>query len=363
MTGRIRPYGVVIDGHLELGVELTFDGDRIEFSPHTGIPEPYILSPGFVNAHSHLEYRGMQGKLDHHREFVAWIRGLRDLKQAETAAEVLEACILGATENRKTGVAWIIEHSDRLGSRAAMTAAGLEGTVLQEVITFFENADPGVKLSEIREKAAAQNARLTPHAPYTVDAKTLQSLESPISVHVAETQNENQWVREGTGPMAEAWASVGYQIEPGHRSMVAYLDSLGLVTPGNQFVHACAVDEEDLNLLAAKGVHVAHCPRSNERLGCPIAPVRRMLERGIPVGIGLDSPASSGPIDMFAEMRAALHLSRYSGNPLTAESFWKMATAPTFGAQPRGWFKLHVTGATHTEDLLERGAPELVEWV
>jgi cytosine/adenosine deaminase-related metal-dependent hydrolase len=269
----------------------------------------------------------------------------------------------GAKENRATGVGWIIEHSDRIGAREAMETACLEGTLLQEVITFFEHADPSEKLKTIREKAILQNAHLTPHAPYTVDAATLKSLGSPISIHFAETPNETQWVRDGTGPMAEAWASVGYQIEPGHRSIVAYLDSLGLVKPGNQFVHACAVDDEDLDLLAQNGVHIAHCPRSNDRLGCPIAPIRQMLERGIPVGIGLDSPASSGPIDMFAEMRMALHLSRYSGNPITAEQIWQMATRPTFGAQPKGWFKLHVPGATQTEDLLETGAPARVEWV
>ena len=61
--------------------------------------------------------------------------------------------------------------------------------------------------------------------------------------------------------------------------------------------------------LAEGEVMIAHCPRSNLNLGCPLPDVRRMLDMGLKVGLGMDSPASSGPIDMFAEMRAMMTVS------------------------------------------------------
>ena len=107
-------------------------------------------------------------------------------------------------------------------------------------------------------------------------------------------------------------------------------------------------------------------------LNCPTAPVRQMLDAGILVGLGLDSAASSGPIDMFEEMRAVSVLIR-------PEEIWNMAT--TMGADSirfaahelPAWriergssvplIKINVTDAYSTEELIERGSPDRVEWV
>jgi 5-methylthioadenosine/S-adenosylhomocysteine deaminase len=70
------------------------------------------------------------------------------------------------------------------------------------------------------------------------------------------------------------------------------------------------VDAEEIGLLAASGTAVAHCPRSNALLGCGVAPVRELLDSGITVGLGTDSPASAPSFDMFDEMRAALTAAR-----------------------------------------------------
>ncbi|MBC8063981.1 MAG: hypothetical protein H7Y17_04070, partial [Chlorobia bacterium] len=70
----VRPYGIVQSGSLQLGLEILLHGNQItEVRPHTGIPENFVVSPAFVNAHSHLEYRGMQGKLKS-EEYWSWIR-------------------------------------------------------------------------------------------------------------------------------------------------------------------------------------------------------------------------------------------------------------------------------------------------
>lgn len=384
----LRPYGIVIEGKLELGLELLVqDGTIQQVRPHTGIPENFVVSPAFVNAHSHMEYRGMQGKLQS-TEYWPWIREITEMKRTEVEMKVRRDSIAAAQENRSTGVAVIAEHSDRPVAATAMVSSGLQGVVFQETITFFESQSRAEKLRSIRQKAAEQAkilhrpVPLTPHAYHTVDRQTLaefgQSRE-PISIHVAETELESRFTRDGEGEIADFYRQFNIPFEPTGKGIVQTLADLGLARSDAQFVHCCALEEGDIDLLARSQVAVAHCPRSNIRLKCPTAPVRRMLEAGIPVGLGLDSPASSGPIDMFAEMRAAVRISLEKGEAVLPETAWKMATS--MGAKSLGFagldlsswdvkegsktplIRIHLSGATTVEDLIEGGSPSKVDWV
>jgi len=147
---------------------------------------------------------------------------------------------------------------------------------------------------------------------------------------------------------------------------------MGFLKPHTQVVHVCDVTSEEIDRLASRGVTVAHCPRSNENLLCPPSPVARMREKGIIVGLGLDSAATSGKIDMFAEMRAAIRAAERRGEPLTPESIWTMAT--TDGAKSiflsRNW-KIEPGGnpdlilidpgkARNLEELIQFGSPRAI---
>lgn len=356
----VRPHGIVIEGELRLGLELVVDGKESHIQPHTGIPEPFILSPAFVNAHSHLEYRGLQGKISE-TAYWPWIRAITSLKPTQDLEQVRADTILAAQENVAAGVGYIMEHSDRPFAAEAMLRAGLDGVIYQELITLAENDDVSAKVQTVRERATTQAQTLgglvhvAPHATYTVSRYALAELGSsgePVSIHVSETEYENKFFREGTGPIGEFYERLGIPHPGRFRSAVAYLHELGLVRSGAQFVHCCAVDSEDIALMAAGGVTVAHCPRSNRNLGCPISPIPEFLKAGVQIGLGLDSPASSGPIDMFAEMREALR-----SNPcLSAEQVWKMATA---GSLETKWIKIESADATCTEDLLAQPTPPI----
>jgi len=379
----LRPYAFISNGEFQMGAEFVLDEGRIvEVRPQSGLPDDYILSPAFVNVHSHLEYRGMQGRLEG-GDFVEWIRRLIPVKAAQSAEEVAADCLVAAHENRATGVGWIGEHSDRVGAAAAMNAAGLRGRIFQEVITAGSMNDIDSKLDFVRGKAAHQTAilgdevSLNPHATYSVDEGTLRSLSekaAPLSIHAAESLYENQLIRHGAGPYAELERSLGLEPIALGMSVIEYLDQVGFLKPGNQLVHACDVSSSDLDLMAERGVSVAHCPRSNDYLGCPVAPVLEMVRRGIPVGLGLDSAASSGPVDFFAEMRSAVDASLRIGKALSPEQVWGMAT--TGGAASMGlgrwdlWpgsraplIAVEVPNVFSTEELIERGSPGVVRWI
>ncbi len=383
---RLRPYGIVLDGRLELGLELEVENGQItHLGPQTGMPDPYVLSTAFVNVHSHLEYRGMLGKMPS-GEYWPWIREITRLKPLQTPAEVAHDCLVAARENLATGVAAIGEHSDRPYSGAALAKAQLKGVMFQEVITSYMMDTRTERLAEIEANAAINRTAfngpvlLSPHTAFTVDHQTLAEIGasgSPFSIHVAETALESQFTRDGSGPLRQGDRPAAIGFQPHGKSIIGTLDELGLVRCGAQFVHCCAIEPEDPAVLAERGVTVAHCPRSNVTLGCPIAPIRELLDAGVVVGLGLDSAASSGPIDFFAEMRAALEVSRHRGRPLLAEEVWQMATE--MGARsvpglelPR-WqiavgdapplIALDIPGALTVEELIMQGSPSRVRWI
>ncbi len=323
-----------------------------------------------------------------HPEYYEWIYELTRLKPLETPEFVREQCMVAAKENRATGVAWMGEHSDRTGSAEAMIANGLGGWIFQEVIT-ANDADVAARMKLLRDRLtqtkalctsqSSLSASLNPHAYFTVDRQTLRELGEngePSSIHLAETIHESNYTRTGTGPLADRRRSQGIPFEIYGQSVVEVLNDLGVLRPGMQCVHCCDIDKKDIEILSTSGVTIAHCPRSNVRLQCPISPVREMLDAGLTVGLGMDSPASGGPIDMFAEMRSALDVSHERNAPLTPQEVWRMATSmgyQSFGAPKGDWniaigsktplIAISATKEASVESMIRLGSPTSTRWV
>jgi 5-methylthioadenosine/S-adenosylhomocysteine deaminase len=380
----LRPYGLVIRGELEIGLEIELqDGVISAIRPHTGMPDGFVISPAFVNAHSHLEYRGLMSKVQT-GDYFGFIRSITELKGQQTMDEVSLDCERAAAENRATGVGLIGEHSDRPYAGRALRQVGIGGILFQELITFFEREAPTEKRRLVQERLREQalefagETALAPHTAYTVDENSLREFKygESFSVHVAESVYENRFFVSGEGPIAEFYRRNGFEVKGTGKTVVGNLSDWGLVREGAQFVHCCDVSLPEIGLMAKADVRVAHCPRSNAALNCPIAPIREMLDAGVRVGIGLDSAASSGPIDMFAEMRSALEVSAYRGKPLSAEEVWRMATnadslpwhatAPEWDIQVGSrtpLIRVEIEQPNTTWDLIEQGTSEKVSWI
>lgn len=339
----LRPYGIIVEGRLQIGAEVHLDptGVITKVQPLTGPPDPYVLSPAFVNAHSHLEYRGLQGQIQE-TDFFPWIRAITERKANQALDQVQKDIETAAQENLAAGIAYIAEHSDRPGAAQAMAKLGLKGVIYQELITFNEQDDPDAKFAKVTALAEEQSkyglpVHVNPHALYTVDETSLAKLakaQAPVSIHIAESVHENPFIEFAIGPFADLHRRFGFNPPATGLRCIPYLKQLGLLTPRTQLVHACDINDQDLHLIQISGASVAHCPRSNTALNCPPAPLREMLDLRIPVGLGLDSPASSGPIDMIAEMQACLETSYQRRKPVTPEETWNLAT--TAGARSLG---------------------------
>jgi 5-methylthioadenosine/S-adenosylhomocysteine deaminase len=133
------------------------------------------------------------------------------------------------------------------------------------------------------------------------------ALGVPVATHLSESAHEDAYVRDGSGPWSEL---AGILVEPLGTSGVRALAERGLLDARVIAAHCVTVEPEEIALLAAHDVAVAHCPRSNGYLGCGVAPLAELLAAGVRVCVATDSPASTPSFDMFEELRAAVTSAR-----------------------------------------------------
>jgi 5-methylthioadenosine/S-adenosylhomocysteine deaminase len=290
------------------------------------------IVPGFVNAHSHLEYAVYAGFGDG-LAFAPWL-ALHIERKARIGFEEMEAIArAGAAACLRSGITTTADYSFSGAAAPACAALGLRAVVYLEVF----GSDPDGVLAQFErsrervEGSLSESVRLgiSPHAPYTVSADAWEAcagLGLPVGTHLAESPAERAWLVHGTGPMAEVRHLM---VEPPGETGVRTLARRGLLGPGTVAAHCVDVEEDEIALLAEHHVGIAHCPRSNGILGCGIAPLTALRAASERVGLGTDSPASTPSFDMFEELRTAVIAARAREarpDALTATEALELAT-------------------------------------
>jgi cytosine/adenosine deaminase-related metal-dependent hydrolase len=297
--------GVTVeDGRvIAVGPADSLEGERREF------PGAAIV-PGLVNAHTHLEYAVYAGFGDG-LAFGPWLHTHIERKARIGWEEFVAIAKLGAAECLASGVTTIGDASFSGAAAVAASELGLGAIVYLEVF----GHEPR-RVEELRARIEALEPEVepgvllgvSPHAPYSVSAEVYAetyALGRPVATHLAESDDERDYMLRGAGPIAAV-----SDVEPPGTTSVRHLAAHGLLEARVLAAHCVKVDAEEIELLARHDVAVAHCPRSNALLGCGIAPLRKLLDAGIRVGLGTDSPASTPSFDMFEEMRAAVYAAR-----------------------------------------------------
>jgi cytosine/adenosine deaminase-related metal-dependent hydrolase len=284
------------------------------------------ILPGLVNAHSHLELTVMRGFLEREEnDFFAWLRKLTLARLAMTADDLLVSATCGAIEAARAGVTCLGDASSAAQpGMKALQAVGLRGIVYQE--SFGPDprfADESVaklreQLSELRTlEDQLVRVGVSPHAPYTVSGRQLELISRlaldehlPLMMHAAESQAEKLFMLEGLGPFAEGLRSRGIEWQAPGISTIQYLHRHGMLETRPLFAHCINVDDADLELISQSNSGVAHCPKSNAKLGHGRAPFASFIAHEIHVGLGSDSVASNNTCDILEEARAATLLAR-----------------------------------------------------
>jgi len=267
-----------------------------------------VIVPGFVNAHSHIEYAVYAGFGDG-LPFVPWIGMHVQRKEALDLDDMVAIATVGAHECLRSGVTTIGDCSFSGAAANAAVATGLRAIVYLEA--FGRDASALDRFHELHTRIEPLlgdrvAVGVSPHAPYTCTLEVYRAcaaLELPQATHFAESTAEREWLVHGAGD----WSPLaGLLVPPPGETGIRMLAAEGLLGPGLMAAHCVHADDEEIALLAAHGVGVAHCPRSNGYLGCGVAPLEELRAAGVAVSIATDSPASTPSLDMFEEIRAAI---------------------------------------------------------
>ena len=303
----IEKGAVAIDGDSIAAVGTVADlGDGEHFADAA-------IVPGFVNAHTHLEYAVYAGFGDG-QSFGPWISTHVERKQRLERTDMEAIARLGAAECLRSGITTVGDLAFSGASAHACAELGLRAIVYLEI--FGRDPDDARRqFEEKREYVSPAVSELlaigvSPHAPYTCTTEVYAvaaSLALPVATHLNESADELNWLLRGEGPW-EPFAEM--LVEPDGQSGIRRLAAAGLLDERVAAAHCVKVDGDEIALLARNGVAVAHCPRSNALLGCGVAPLHELREAGLRVGIGTDGVSSVPSHDFFAELRTVIGSAR-----------------------------------------------------
>lgn len=268
------------------------------------------LLPGLVNCHTHLPMSLFRGIADD-KELMEWLNDY--IFPAEARALNPEFVRWGTRlslwEMLRGGITTVVDmYMFEREVAEECARLGMRGVLGQAMIDFptpdyasWEARVEGTRqfISDFRNHPRIIPA-VAPHAPYTVSPEHLQEchrlaeeLNCPLVIHLAETRGETDQIRQRYGA-----------------TPVRHLERLGLLSRRLIAAHVVWPEDDEIPLLAAHQVGVGHCPQSNAKLACGIAPVVTMLEAGVAVGLGTDGCASNNDLDMWQEMRTANFLQK-----------------------------------------------------
>lgn len=262
-----------------------------------------VLLPGFKNAHTHSAMTFLRSFADD-LPLARWLNEMCfPYERQLTRDDVLVLTKLAILEYLTSGVTMLFDmyyHLDAIAEAAVSTgfravimgAANDFGGTAQEMLDEYDRIN---KLGPLVCYKLGCHAEYTTSLPLLKDlASAVQTVRQPFYTHLCETADEVEGCigRYGKRPFE-------------------LLDSLGMFNFGGGGFHCVHVSEHEMEIMKARGLYAVTCPASNLKLASGIAPVYEYLERGIPVAIGTDGPASNNCLDMFREMFLVTGLQKY----------------------------------------------------
>ncbi len=293
-----------------------------------------VLMPGLVNAHTHVPMTLLRGLADDLRLDV-WLMGyMMPVEREFVSPEFVRlGTQLACAELIRTGVTCFADMYYFEEDVAKATAeAGLRAVCSQTVLKFptpdaasYEDSLAAARDFIQRWKGHALiTPSVAPHAPYTCTPEILRAtaqlaaeFDVPLHTHIAETSLEVENMRRENG-----------------MPVVPYVKKQGLFDAKVLAAHCVHIDEGEMRTLMHAGAGVAHNPSSNLKLASGFAPVQKMLDLGLNVGIGTDGAASNNDLDMFEEIRLTAFIAKAVCNdPTVVPAATALSMATRLGAR------------------------------
>lgn len=307
-----------------------------------------VLMPGLINAHTHVPMTLLRGLADDLRLDV-WLMGyMMPVEREYVSPDFVQlGTKLACAEMIRSGVTSFADMYYFEEEVAKATAAVGMRAVCSQTVLKFPTPDAQF-FEESLEMSRDFISRwknhdliipsVAPHAPYTCTPEILKSAaelaieyDVPLHIHISETASEVENMR-----------------RENQMPVVPYVKKQNLFDAKVLAAHCVHLDEGEIHTLQHFGAGVAHNPSSNMKLASGFAPVKRMLEIGLNVGIGTDGPSSNNDLDMFEELRLASFIQKgYTGDPTALPARTTLLMATRLGAQA-----MHIGNLTGS---LERG--------
>ena len=289
-----------------------------------------LLMPGLIDTHCHAAMTLQRSYADD-ITLMEWLNDyIWPFEACQTPDDIALGMTLALVELLLGGVTSVVDmyfHEDRcvevvraLGIRAMLGCSHFE-----------QDADEAMRCAEraLAKAAGCDRIRIAiaPHSGYTCSPETLVRCKEfarrnglcYIS-HLAETQDESRIVAERYG-----------------RTPVQHYEALGLLDERTIAAHCVHVSDEDIALLAKRGVTVAHNPQSNMKISSGVAPVWKMMQAGVRMTVATDGPCSNNDLDLFEELRTATFLQKSAtGDPLSLPAWEALRMATANGARAMG---------------------------
>jgi 5-methylthioadenosine/S-adenosylhomocysteine deaminase len=271
--------------------------------------------PGLVNAHCHSPMTFERGWAED-LPFDRWLNEKIWVQESVlTADDVYWGAALAACEMIRSGTVMYNDkyfHMDRVADvvRESGMKAALTWTVFgQDNDEAFTGRDLEGTVAWIRDLAAEAHPRLRtylgPHSPYICPPSFIENVvdlshELGVGIHLHLAESDDQ---------------VSNSLERHGQRPVQLMDTLGVFDAprGCVAAHCLAIDDDDTAILAAKGVHVPHCPITYMKLAMPFPTLKSRLAAGVKVCLGTDGPASNSDMDLFATLRQTALMDKYQG--------------------------------------------------
>ena len=348
----------------------------------------HVVLPGLVNAHTHLELSGLRGAIPRARSMPDWARAVMADRTRLAAADTAPAVSAAVAEMRRAGTALVGDIANTRASLGVLREGRLAAVVFREALGFnVDDAEARTIAAVLRAERAADagphvRVAVAAHAPYSVAPGLFRALAGasrggPRSVHLAESAEEIELLRAGTG----AWRAILEERGRWHAGWtppgsgpVAYLDALGWVGPETLFVHGVHLTPAEIDRIAAAGATLVACPRSNAWTGAGTPPLTRFYASGGRVAVGTDSLASAPDLNLFAELAAMRRLTpsvpaRVLVASATAVGAAALGAGDRFGviapSRPASLIAVELPGRTDDveEYLLSGIEPDLITWL
>lgn len=289
---------------------------------------PGVISPGTINAHTHIELSFLEGKLDTSSGFRKWVKDLIALRNDTSCDDILFSAREALLRAAANGTAYFADISTLGLSGDIFKGTGIHGTGFHE---YLGNTDSFTHKG-FQEDSGNLALSFAAHAPHTTSPELIRllkkmtsSMNLPLSIHLDESDDEREFITKANGEWADFLTSryIEWKSWPlPSVSPVFYLDGLGVIDRLTLCVHVCGAGRNDLQVLKERQASICICPRSNMNLHGVLPDIKTMISLGINPCIGTDSLASSETLSVFDEIRFLAD--RFSC--LDSKTLFRMAT-------------------------------------